>query len=121
MIQGLGNLPYRDRLKHLNLQSLERRRARGDMIEVYKWAKRIKINKGNIDQVIEISSQNRTRGNGNKLEKLRFRTDVGKYWFTNRVVNDWNRLSRHVVGAESISSFKRRLDKWMDGDERWAG
>ena len=119
MIQGLRKLPHKDMLKHLNLHSLERRRARGDMIEIYKWVKG--INKGNIDQVIEISSQNRTRGNGNKLEKLRFRTDVGKHWFTNRVVNDWNRLSRHVVGAESISSFKRRLDKWMDGDERWAG
>ncbi len=49
-----------------------------DMIEVYKWVKG--INKGNIDQVIEISSQDRTRGNGYKLE---FRTDVSSYWFTN--------------------------------------
>ena len=39
------------------------------MIEVYKWVKG--INKGNIDQVIEISSQDRTRGNGYKLEKLK--------------------------------------------------
>ena len=55
MIQGLRNLPYKDRLKRLYLHSLEIRRARGDMIEVYKWIKG--INKGNIDQVLEISSQ----------------------------------------------------------------
>ncbi|ORD92756.1 hypothetical protein ECANGB1_578, partial [Enterospora canceri] len=119
MIQGLRNLPYKDRLKRLNLHSLERKRARRDMIEVFKWVKG--INKGNIDQVLEFSSQDRTRGNGYKLEKLRFRTDIGRYWFTNRVVNDWNRLDRHVVSAESIGSFKRRLDQSMDRDDRWDG
>ena len=47
-IQGLRNLPYKYRLKRLtNLHSFERRRARGDMIEVFKWVKG--INKGNID------------------------------------------------------------------------
>ena len=75
------------------------------MIEVFKWVKG--INKGNIDQVLKISSQDRTRGNGYKLEKLRFGTDLGRYWFTNRVVNSWNRLGRHVVSAESMGSFKR--------------
>ena len=89
------------------------------MIEVYKWVEG--INKGNIEQVIEISNQERTRGNGYKLEKLRFGTDVGRYWFTNRVVNDWNRLSRHVVSAETIGSFKKRLDECMDRDDRWVG
>ena len=72
-------------------------------------------------QVIAISSQDRTRGNGYMLEKLRFRTDVGRYWFTNRVVNDWNRLGRHEASAESIGSFKKRLDEFMDREDRWNG
>ena len=55
----------------LHFHSLERRRARGDMIEVFKWV--TGINKENIDQVLEFSSQERTHGNGYKLEKLRFR------------------------------------------------
>ena len=59
--------------------------------------------------------------NGYKLEKHRFRTDRGRHWFTKRVVNDWNRLSGHVVSGESIGSFKRRLDECMDGDDRWDG
>ena len=80
MIQGLRNLPYKDRLKRLNLHSLERRRARGDMIELFKLVKKIKRN---IGQVLEISSQDRTRENRYKLEKLRFKTDIGRYWFTN--------------------------------------
>ena len=39
MIQGLRNLPYRDWLKRLYLHILERGRARGHMIEVFKWVK----------------------------------------------------------------------------------
>ena len=37
------------------------------MIEIFKWVKR--INKRNIYQVLEISSQDMTRGNGYKLKK----------------------------------------------------
>ena len=50
-----------------------------------------------------------------------YRTDIGRYWFTNRVLNDGNRLGRHVVSAESIGNFKRLLDQSMDGDDRWDG
>ena len=60
------------------------------MIEVYKWVKG--INKGSIEQVIEISSQGRTRSIGYKLDKPRFRTHIGRHWFTNRVVNDWTNM-----------------------------
>ena len=76
---------------------------------------------GNIDQVLEFSSQDRLGGNGYKVEKFRFRTDIGRYWFTNRVVNNWNRLDRYVVSGESMGSFKRRLDPSMDRHERWDG
>ena len=62
MIQGLSNLPYKDRLKRLNIHYLERRSARRDLIEVLKWVKG--INKENIDQVIEFGRQDRPRGNG---------------------------------------------------------
>ena len=69
----------------------------------------------------EISSQGRTHSNGYKLDKPRFRTERGRHWFTNRVVNDWNRLDKYVVSAESIGSFKKRLDESMDRDDRWVG
>ena len=31
----------------------------------------------------------------------------------------WNRLSNHIVSTETMGSFKRRLDKFMDEDDRW--
>ncbi len=44
---------------------------------------------------------------------------MGKNWFTSRVVDVWNMLSVHVVSANTTDSFKRRLDKFMDGEDRW--
>ena len=37
MIQGLGHLPYEERLRDLRLFSLEKRRVRGDFINVCKY------------------------------------------------------------------------------------
>ena len=58
MIQGIRNLTYIDRLKHLKLHSLERRRIRGDMIEVFQWVK--DFNKGDINKVFIIKEKVRT-------------------------------------------------------------
>ena len=117
MIQGLRNLPYQDRLKRLNLHSLERRRVRGDLIEVFKWVKG--YNKGDLEKVLTFSQQGITRSNGFKLEKIRFRKEIGRNWFSNRVVGEWNRLGSQVVSAKTIACFKKRLDSFMDRDDRW--
>ena len=36
--------------------------------------------------------------------------DIGKKFFTVRVVRHWNRLSRDVVDALSLGTLKDRLD-----------
>ena len=50
------------------------------------------------------------RGNGFKLEEGRFKLDIGKKFFTVRVVRHWNRLLSEAVNVPSLEAFKARLD-----------
>ena len=37
--------------------------------------------------------------------------DMGKYSFSQRVINEWNKLSNDCVNASSVNMFKYEIDK----------
>ena len=52
------------------------------------------------------------------LSKQRASLDVRRFFFSQRVVNEWNLLPQQVVDAASVNhEFKNRLNKYHSNDE----
>ena len=112
MIAALKNKPYNVRLQSLGFQTLEVRRLRGQLIEVFK----ILNNFDKVDDIIVRNESERPRNNGYKLKGKRFRTDIAKNFFANKIINVWNILPVSIVTAGTINEFKNKLDKHFASD-----
>ena len=73
----------------------------------------------NIDRNIffTVKEERRTRGHGVALAKKQCRLDIRKFSFSQRIVNEWNKLSADCVGARSVNMFKNKIDIYL----RFAG
>ena len=100
---------YTERLKYLELHSLKGRRIRGDLIQVFKIFKGLDDIK--VEDIFCISNYGSTRNQGQKLMKHPCKTDIRKYSFSNRIVELWNSLPLDIKNAETVNTFKNRIDK----------
>ena len=105
---SIKDLSYTDRLIALGLPSLYYRRARGDVIEMYKHTHgKYTV----VADYIKMDTDPRSRGHKYKLKKQRATKTIRQQYFSNRVTNTWNMLPADVVDAPSFNSFKARIDK----------
>ncbi len=107
MIPSMRNKSYKERLAQLNLFSLEKRCLQGKLIECFKILKGFT----NVDanRLFLIDDSSRTRSNRVKLKCKQLHLDCAKFFFTNDVVREWNKLPPSVVQCNTINSFKNKL------------
>eukprot|EP00745_Piridium_sociabile_P043063 TRINITY_DN87471_c0_g3_i3.p1 TRINITY_DN87471_c0_g3~~TRINITY_DN87471_c0_g3_i3.p1 ORF type:complete len:950 (+),score=231.72 TRINITY_DN87471_c0_g3_i3:692-3541(+) len=107
LIAPLKEKPYPERLAALNLPSLEHRRLRGDMIDMYKYTHGMYLTSR--PQFNYFQGRD-TRGHSLKLERSHCRLNIRSNFFVQRGTTTWNSLPNSVVTAPSVNAFKNRLD-----------
>ena len=103
MIDGVGLMTYSDRLKELHLTTLIERRARGDIIEVFKIFKGI-ANYGENMFKFSRSGMNIILKNYNVNSINTFQVRVAKYW--NKIPDDIK------VSSDTVDAFKIKLESF---------
>ena len=112
MASGLKGGTYKEKLKELGLCSLETRRLHFDLTQVYKVIR----GKDNVraETWFEVAGAEPARltrqtSDPDNIKKQQPRTDLRKYFFSNRVTDHWNALPSEVKKSENVAIFKAKI------------
>lgn len=111
-VMGLSRLSYPERLRRLNMFSLEHRRLRGDMILTHKI---LSTASHPCAPLLNISNKTHLRGHSLKLDHLPSRLRIRHQSFAVRVPRYWNLLPAYVISAKTTREFKLRFDSYHTG------
>ena len=120
LINGFSNLTYKERLQKIGLPTLNYRRERGDMIELYKhfhtydkavitkkFQPRMRPSRAHDHQLVEYIPNDGSHG-----------CQQNSFYY--RTIRTWNNLPKIVVQAPNINTFKRELDRaWEEKDSNF--
>ena len=115
MVSNMNGKTYEERLAEVGMTTLETRRLRGDLIQMY----RIMSGKDDVLPSTWFQTMTDSRGDGPGTRQSKglynvlptaSRTQIRKNFFSQRVVEPWNNLPDSVKAAESVNIFKNRLD-----------
>ena len=114
MVSGLQGHTYEEKLAEVGLTTLEERRTRGDLIQVWKVLH-------NYDDVkncwftmaSESVRETRLSSSPWNITVPIVATDIRRNFFTIRVINFWNNLPEHVKSARTLNLYKNYYDQWQ--------
>ena len=109
MIWGLQDLPYEERLKRTNLMSLEIRRYRADLLEVFRIMH--SLDKLKPEALFDMA-QNSLWGHNFTIKMQRHPLMLRRYAFLQRLVDHWNKLPIIAVNAKK-NAFKSHIDPML--------
>jgi len=128
MVPQLRKLCYGERLLNLGLTSLEERRVRGDMIQMFKIHK--KMNKVDLSSLDVDNEKNYAQISGPAeavVRRRRASVRVAKEFIkncspretflTNRAADQWNGLDESIIEARTVNGFKARYNKMISDKE----
>ncbi|XP_071950765.1 uncharacterized protein [Antedon mediterranea] len=107
-LSEIKHLAYPYRLKFLGLPTLEYRRLRADMIQIFRIINGLDAIE--CRKFFTFVDCHGTRGHEYKLYKNKFRLNSRKFSFSCRVVDSWNNLPSNIVKAPNINLFKSLLN-----------
>ena len=115
MVSNFSSKSYEEKLKEVGMTTLEERRHRGDLIQMYK----IMSGKENVDFRIWFETLADQRGPNimtrhssglyNVVQK-NSNSDLRRNFFSQRICSTWNNLPDIVKSSNSVNTFKNRLD-----------
>ena len=106
-LPGLKSLSYSKRLEVLDIDSLEVRRLRCDLIYVHKML--FGLVDLNFNDYFTLKLSSTTPGHDYKVFLNFSRLNVRKHFFSEKIVTVWNNLQCSVIDFSSIKRFKTSL------------
>ena len=125
MISNKRGASYEERLGNIGLTTLTERRARGDMIQVFRTMKGFnKVEKQEWFTLRDPATARATRSTVSISEdgpeqrqqvifKSHVRLEARKHFFTEQVAQELNALPDSVRNQKSVKAFKNQFDGWM--------
>ena len=110
-IPSISHLSYPERLAAIDLEPLELRRLKADLLLYYKSYHDLVALPFN-DYFVQSQNVSQTRTGGNRLLRPMCRTNRYENDFFNRCISCFNSLPSDVVNASSIYAFKRLLSSY---------
>jgi hypothetical protein len=108
MISGLKGRSYEEKLRELGITTLEERRHQLDMTQTYKiLTGASKVDSGTwFERASDGIKATRLAADPLNIKQRAARLEIRRNSFSQRVVDDWNKIPSSVKGSVSVNGFK---------------